>query len=107
MLGYRTEACLVSPSILQKGLQVLGQCHAVKDVVFERMKDASECARIIGSYAGKLEAEEVRLAQCGSYIWVRLEGRRREPVNLVLCAAGRVGAPATAYPIRLALPVAL
>ncbi|MFZ0535902.1 MAG: hypothetical protein WB814_07075 [Candidatus Sulfotelmatobacter sp.] len=106
-LGYRTEACLVSPSILQKGLQALGQRHAVKDVVFERMKDASECARIIGSYTGKVEAEKVHLAQCGSYIWVRLEGRRREPVNLVLCVAGRVRAPAIAYPITLAVPVAL
>ena len=107
MLGYRTEACLVSPSILQRGLQVLGQRHTVKDVVFERMKDAGECARIIGSYTGKVEAEEVHLAQCGSYIWVRLGGRRREAVNLVLCVPGRVRAPAMAYPIRLALPVAL
>lgn len=109
MLGYRTEACVVSPSILQKGLQVLGQRHAVKDVVFERMKDASECARIIGSYAGKLEAEEVHLAQCGCYIWARLEGQGqgREAVNLVLRAPGRVRPPASAHPIGLALPVAL
>jgi hypothetical protein len=107
MLGYRTEVCLVSPSILQKGLQVLGQRHVVKDVVFERIKDASECARIIGSYAGKVEAEEVRLAQCGSQIWVRLEGQGREAVNLVLRAPGRARAEPMVYPISLPLPVAL
>jgi hypothetical protein len=107
MLGYRAEACLVSPSILQKGLQVLAQRHAVKDVVFERMQDASECARIIGSYAGKVEAEEVRLAQCGSRIWARLEVKGREAVNLVLRAPGRGRAERMVYPISLPLPVAL
>lgn len=106
-LGYRTEACMVCPSLLQKGLQVLGQRHAVRDVVFERTKDASECARIIGSYAGKVEAGEVHLAQCGSHIWVRLEGPGREAVNLVLRAPGRARAPAIAYPIPLPDPVAL
>jgi hypothetical protein len=107
MLGYRAEACLVSPSILQKGLQVLAQRHAVKDVVFERMQDASECARIIGSYAGKVEAEEVRLVQCGSRIWARLEVKGREAVNLVLRAPGRGRAERMVYPISLPLPVAL
>lgn len=107
ILGYRTEACLVCPSILQKGLQALAQRHAVKDVVFERMKDTGECSRIIGSYTAKLEAQEVQLAQCGSHIWVRLEGQGREAVNLVLRAPGRARPPSIAYPVSLPLPVAL
>ncbi|MGA8837776.1 MAG: hypothetical protein WB538_19255 [Candidatus Sulfotelmatobacter sp.] len=94
MLGYRTEACFVCPSILQKGLQALGQRHAAKDVVFDRLEDAGECARIIGSYAAKVAAEEVRLAPCGQHIWIRLEGRQREPVNLVLRSPGAASSPA-------------
>jgi hypothetical protein len=90
MLGYRTEACFVCPSILRKGLQELAQRHSAKDVVFDRMEDATECARIIGSYTAKVGAEEVRLAQCGAHIWIRLEGEQRETVNLVLRAAGGV-----------------
>jgi hypothetical protein len=94
MLGYRTEACFVCPSILQKGLQTLGQRHAAKDVVFDRLENAGECARIIGSYATKVAAEEVRLAACGKHIWIRLEGRQRETVNLVLRAPGAASSPA-------------
>jgi hypothetical protein len=90
MLGYRTEACFVCPSVLQKGLQALAQRHAARDVVFDRMQDASECARIIGSYSAKVGAEEVRLARCGSHIWIRLETLRAEAVNLVLRAPTEV-----------------
>jgi hypothetical protein len=86
MLGYRTEACFVSPSVLQKGLQALAQRHAAKDIVFDRTQDANECARIIASYSAKVGAEEVRLARCGKYIWIRLERPQAESLNLVLRA---------------------
>jgi len=84
MLGYRTEACFVSPSILREGLKALAQNHAAKDVVFDRVDDTDECARIIGSYAARVGAEEVRMAQCGTHIWIRMEGQQRVAVNLVL-----------------------
>lgn len=84
MLGYRTEACLVCPSSLQKSLQALARHRESRDVVFDRVKDAEECARIIGSYAANLPAREVRLAQCGEHLWIRLERLRQDAVNLVL-----------------------
>ncbi len=86
MLGCRTDACFVCPSVLQKGLQALAQRHAAADVVFDRTQDAHECARIIGSYSAKVGAEEVRLARCGKHIWIRLERLRGETLNLVLRA---------------------
>jgi len=85
MLGYRTEACLISPSAMQKNLHALAQQRGASDVVFERMEDAGECAHIIGNYSAKVEATEIRLARCGNYLWVRLERMRQETVNLVLC----------------------
>jgi hypothetical protein len=84
MLDCHTEACLVCPSALQRGLQALGQRRGTDDVVFDRAGDAGECARIIGNYATRIEAEEIRLAMCGEHIWARLQKRRSETVNLVV-----------------------
>jgi hypothetical protein len=84
MLGYRTEACLVCPSTLRKSLQALARHRGPSDVVFERLEDADECAHIIGNYATKVEAEEVRFARCGEHLWIRLERVRQEAVTLVL-----------------------
>ncbi len=97
MLGYRTEACLVCPSTLQKGLQALARQRGSGDVVFDRVEDNAECARIIGNYAAKVRAEEVRLARCGEHLWIRLERLREEAVNLVLRVPGMAGAQ---FPVR-------
>lgn len=84
MLGYRTEACFVSPSILQTSLQKLARRPGPGDVIFDRIKDAGECAGIIGSYSTAVRAEVVRLAQCGEHIWVRLERAQEKTVTLVM-----------------------
>ena len=84
MLGYRTEACLACPSMLQKSLQALARERGSSDVVFDRMEDARECAHVIGSYSAKVKAEEIRLARCGDHFWIRLERLRQEAVTLVL-----------------------
>jgi hypothetical protein len=84
MLGYRTEACLTCPSTLQKKLQALAPQRGSSDIIFERMDDPRECARIIGNYSAKLGAVEVLVARCGEHLWIRLERLRQEAVNLVL-----------------------
>jgi hypothetical protein len=102
MLDYRTQACFVCPSILQKGLQALAGRDGAKDVVFDRLEDAGECARVIASYAAKTGAEDVRLAQLGSHIWIRLEGEGRVGLNLVLRSPGTAGGKEAMQPFRLA-----
>ena len=94
MLGFRTEACLVSPSSMQKSLQALTQHRESTDIVFERLEDAGECAHIISNYSAKVEAREIRLARCGEHLWVRLERLRQEALNLVL----RVSTDSAAIP---------
>ena len=84
MLGYRTEACLVSPSLLRHSLETLAQQNISSDIFFARVNDAGECARIVGNYATKVQAREVRVARCGNLFWVRLERIRLEAINLVL-----------------------
>ena len=86
MLGYRTEACLMYPSTLQKRLQAQAPHRGSSDIIFERTDDPAECARIIGNYCAKLGAAEVRVARCGEHLWIRLERRRQPAVNLVLRA---------------------
>jgi len=83
MLGYRTEPCLVCPSILQKSLQSLARERGTSDVVFERLQDVGECARIVANYAASVKAEEVRVARCGEHFWIRLERARQGAVTLV------------------------
>jgi hypothetical protein len=86
MLRYHTEACVVSASQMRKSLQAVAQRGGTADVVFDRMDGPGECARIIGSYTARVKADEVRIAQCGEHLWIRLERLRQDAVTLVLRA---------------------
>lgn len=86
MLGCHTVPCLVCPSVLQLSLRALAQRRGPGDVVFDRTEEGGECAQIIGNYTAKVRAQEVRLASCGEYFWVRLERLGQTSVNLVLRA---------------------
>jgi hypothetical protein len=88
MLGCHTVPCLVCPSVLQLSLRVLAQRREAGDAVFERMEESGECAHIIGNYTTKVKAQEVRLARCGEYFWVRLARLHQPSVSLVLRAPG-------------------
>jgi hypothetical protein len=83
MLGYRTEPCLASATVLRTCLQDLARNRMTEEVFFERVEDF-ECARIIGSYAARVNAKEIRLARCGMHLWVRLHSPHRDPLTLVL-----------------------
>jgi hypothetical protein len=84
MLGYRAEPCLVRPSVLEEKLQAFLRLRSTGDLVFDRLQDTGEAARIIASYATNARADEVRVARCGEHWWVRLERGRRGAVTLVL-----------------------
>lgn len=85
MLGYHTEPCLIPGSRLRQGLLTLAGIRVSDDVVFDRVED-SECAQIIGSYAAKLAARDIRLARCGKHIWARFERDEGHALNVVLTA---------------------
>jgi hypothetical protein len=84
MLGYRAEPCLVGPSLLEEKLHAFLRLRSTGDLVFDRLQDIGEVARIIASYATNAKADEVRVARCGGHWWVRLERGRRAAVTLVL-----------------------
>lgn len=85
MLHCRTQACVLSPTVMRRSLDRAAQ-RSGADVVIDRMDGLGECARIICSYAARVNAEEVRMAHCGQHLWIRLERPRQDAVTLVLRA---------------------
>ncbi len=48
------------------------------ELVFEKIVDTAEMARITTNYVVQLAAERVRLGKCLDYLWTRIWGRNRE-----------------------------
>ena len=84
MLGCHTEPCLVVSSWLRQNLQALAAQRAESDLVFDRIADMAEMARIVRSYCLRVSASEIRVAACGAQIWVRLLRPGRPPLDLLL-----------------------
>jgi hypothetical protein len=84
MLGCRTEACLALPSLLRPHLEALTSSRDESEMVFDRVEDVAELARIVCSYAARVSASEIRLASCGEQIWGRLLGRSNRQLDLLL-----------------------
>ncbi len=72
ILGCRTEACVVSSSVMARVLEALGHERRPGEMRYEGWRDAGEMARIASSCALKLGACEVRMVTCGEHVWVRL-----------------------------------
>lgn len=105
ILGRRTEACLVAPSLLQRYLAKLPDARGESEVVFERVTDASELAHIACSYCARISASEIRLAACGPHLWIRLlRSPSRPSMDLLLYSfAERSGNRRSAMsPLRVA-----
>jgi Type II secretion system (T2SS), protein E, N-terminal domain len=84
MLGCRTQPCLVGPKVLQQSLLALIEQRGRCEIVFDRVADTAEFARVLRSYANRLAASEIRMAPFGAYVWLRLECPPRSAVNLLL-----------------------
>jgi hypothetical protein len=84
MLGCHTEPCLVLPSVLRTSLAARAGERFESEVVINRAGHAAEMARIVCGYAVCIEASEIRLAACGTHLWVRLLAAARDPLDLLL-----------------------
>jgi hypothetical protein len=89
MTGCRTQPCMAPPSFVRNRLRTLSEVRAMNEVLFERVADDAELSRIIHSYAICAAANEIRLAVCRSRLWVRLLGKTRAPLDLLLQAPGQ------------------
>jgi len=84
MAGCHTEACFATPSFVRAQLAQLGAHRAESEIVFSHFPDSAEVCGIIRSYCSRLHASEIKLARCGSHLWVRLLRNSRSPVDLIL-----------------------
>lgn len=84
MLDCRTQACVVSPSLLRDSLLALGEDRPSTEVVFERVSGVSEWVGIVSNYAVRVSAREIRLASCRQYSWVRMASASEQTINLLL-----------------------
>lgn len=82
ILKCKAEACIASPSIVSVLLTRLEEQRNRADHCFESVHQTEEMTRITSSYAGRLRTEDVRLAACGEFIWVRLDAGENS-VNLL------------------------
>lgn len=84
MTGCRTEACFATPSFLRTRLAGFTARRGDSEIVFDHISDIPEVSRIVRSYCSRLSASEIRLARCGSQLWVRLVRNSRSPLDLIL-----------------------
>jgi Type II secretion system (T2SS), protein E, N-terminal domain len=84
MLGCRTAPCLVGATVLEHSLLALLEHRGRCEIVFDRVADNAEFVRVLRSYAHRLAASGIRMAPCGSYVWLRLERSPRPTVSLLL-----------------------
>ena len=78
MTGWSTSACVVSDQAMNRLLSKVRPSDKDSTHTFENVVEPAEMARIVASYAGRLSATEVKLTECGPYIWVRLHADRKD-----------------------------
>jgi hypothetical protein len=74
VLGCRTQPCLMGRSHMDRALEHTTRSSAPGEILFEGGRDVTEMAHITCSYLHQVGAQAVRIAACGDYIWVRLQG---------------------------------
>jgi hypothetical protein len=84
VLRCHAEPCLAVPSLVRKRMQALREHRGEDEILFDRVTDVGEFARIVHSYSARMAASEIRMATCGSHVWVRLLCPARRPFDLLL-----------------------
>lgn len=82
ILDCKAVACLGIANLIEGWLQSQEESAGAGDQVFENVPGIDEITRISSSYATKFCAEEIRIAGCGEYIWIRIMGGK-DAANLL------------------------
>jgi len=76
ILECKAEPCMADATSLTSMLAQIEEQGRGTDQLFQNVRGAEEMTRIASGYAAKLGADDVRVAGCGEYIWVRMQGRK-------------------------------
>lgn len=77
MTGCRAEPCFVTPAELGDQSGRVTAAPGYEEVMIDEPESPAAMARTLGYYAVESVAREVRLVRCNSWIWGRLDGKRR------------------------------
>ena len=76
ILQCKAEPCMADATSLNSMLAQIEERGRGTDQLLENVRGPEEMTRITSGYAAKLGAADVRVAGCGEYIWVRMQGRK-------------------------------
>ena len=82
MTQCRTAPCLALPDFVQQEIALLPD-QGASEAAFECGTEISELTRIVQSYCTRISAQGVRVANAGSYTWIRLLRGRHQPFDLL------------------------
>lgn len=75
--GFRPEPCFITPTELEEQTGRVVPFPDYEEIVVEDPGSPAQMARSLGSVAVDVGAREVTFAQCKSWVWVRIAGKRR------------------------------
>jgi Type II secretion system (T2SS), protein E, N-terminal domain len=83
MTGWNTSPCIVSDRVMDQLLSKMHSCERDSTHTFENVSEPTEI--------GRLGASEIKVAECGAYIWARLkDGSRDSDILFRVSPAGRI-----------------
>jgi hypothetical protein len=75
--GYRAEPCFLTPAEFAEQMRRVVLPVMYEEVVVDEPGEASQMARTLGRHALDAAATDAGFAQCKSWVWARLTGKRR------------------------------
>jgi hypothetical protein len=76
MTGCRAEPCFITPAEYSEQLERMTPAPNYDEVSVEQPGTPAQMGRVLGGQAVEIAATEAHFAQCRSFGWVRLDGKR-------------------------------
>ena len=92
--GYRAEPCFLTREEFDAQMRCVALPAFYEEVVAEQDSEPAQMARTLGRYALDAAATDAGFAQCKSWVWARLMGKRRI-VDVLFAKASPSTAPRT------------
>jgi Type II secretion system (T2SS), protein E, N-terminal domain len=87
ILDCVVDPCFITMSEYRRRLSCVGGENRLREVVFDRLCDSAEMARVSRSYIAQLGAQRAKFAVCGRNLWARVFGSKHEMDLLFRCEA--------------------
>lgn len=96
--GCHTEPCMTTSAFVRHNITLIRRERPQNEIVFDHVWSVLELARIILSYCGRLNPDEIRIANCGPFVWAQFARAGRSVIDLVARASWASADDATSRP---------